>query len=170
MTRLLLPGAGRDAVLADVRQYGRDGNETGAFLLSVFDISQPISVVALLGEAGIRRRPAHLVIDVAVIDQLFTFAEDRDLRVTAYLHSHMFGAFMSPTDKSGTIRSPGFIAGVIPDFRDPPSDPSEWGWWVHQQSQWQPAPPAAVDHSQPATVIAVDAHGVMDVGPPEDRR
>lgn len=162
MTALHLPASGRDAIVADIFRHGCEGVETGSFLL-VTRGSVDVAVVALLGDAGIRREPALLVIDATVIDHLFTYAEDRDLRVAAYLHSHGYDAFMSQTDQSGTIRTPGFIAGVIPQFTSPPPDPAAWSWWVCQAGSWHESVPAVVVDDRTARVLTVDSHQAQEL-------
>ena len=93
---------------------------------------------------------------------LFDHAEDNDLQVRAQVHSHMFEAFMSPTDKAGNIRMQGFIAAVTPTFAAPSSDVAVWGWWVFDGADWIETRPATVAADLNTKVITFDADGVHE--------
>lgn len=72
------------------------------------------------------------------IDQLFSWADERELRVWAQVHSHPRGSFLSEIDKREGFRVEGFISTVIPNFGDPPEVPSEWGFWAFVGGVWTP--------------------------------
>jgi hypothetical protein len=98
-----------------------------------------------------------------VIDRLFSYAEDHKLVVRSLVHSHEHDAFMSKTDREGTIRVPGFVAAIIPTFHQPPADPGSWGWWAWAGGAW--AESAAAETIDGAvTVVVADAHGVVVTG------
>jgi hypothetical protein len=161
MTDLVLPQNAVTDLIDQVSSYGRLNVETGALLMSDRN-SDMVQVVALAGEAGVTRRYGLFVLSMPVIDQAFTYAEDRDLQVRAQIHSHAGDAFMSRTDKSGNLNMKGFIAAVIPNFRKPPHDPSSWGWWTFNAGAWEPSEPARLTVAPRATVLTVDADGVRE--------
>jgi proteasome lid subunit RPN8/RPN11 len=85
--------------------------------------------------------------------------EDHHLQVRAHLHSHAHAAFLSETDQRGCIRTPGFLAAVIPHFAAPPQHPTDWGWWTFTGPRWTPqTPPQLTDTA--ITILTVDADGV----------
>jgi len=150
-----------ETMVDDVRQYGGLGVETGSLLLT--PRGEPtVSVLALAGEAGVTRHRGLFVLSAAALNPLFDYAEDRDLQVRAQVHSHMFEAFLSPTDKAGNIRMHGFIAAVIPTFATPSSDVAVWAWWVFDDAEWVETRPATVAANLKTTVITFDADGVHE--------
>jgi hypothetical protein len=66
---------------------------------------------------------------------------------------------MSKTDKEGTIRVPGFIAAIIPDFNDPPADPAAWGWWTWSALAWNTSAPGRLT-SETVELVRCDRSGV----------
>jgi hypothetical protein len=156
---LQLPTPAAAAMIDDVTRYGQLGVETGAMLLASRG-SDIVSAVALLGTDGVIRRAGLFVVTMPVIDQLFTFAEDNDLRVRAQLHSHQNQAFLSPTDRNGNIRILGFSAAVVPTFADPPANPDRWGWWTYDGSEWIISAPATLRPHLGARTFTVDAGGI----------
>jgi hypothetical protein len=160
---LALPEAARDAVIDDVRAYGALRVETGAFLLASRRRPGQVSHVALLGVEGVERRRGLFVVTAPVIDKLFAYAEGNDLLVRSLVHSHEHEAFMSVTDKAGTIRTPGFIAAVIPSFNNPPGNPASWGWWNWTPPAWTTSPAAQLT-AGPVTVVRCDGTCTMLIG------
>lgn len=158
--QLRLPASGRDAVIADVRAFGLLGVETGAFLLAPRDNPDVITLVALLGQDGVIRRRGLFVVTAPVIDRLFTYAEAHGLLLRSLVHSHEGAAFMSRTDKDGTIQVPGFVAAIVPHFAAPPTDPATWGWWTWTPSTWTTSPAAQLSPGV-AGVIRCDSAGVQ---------
>ena len=158
MTQLHLGADAVEAIVADVGRYGILGIETGALLLT--PPGEPtVTVLALAGTKGIERHPHLLVFSSAALNTLFTYAEDNGLQVRAQVHSHMHDAFLSHTDKTGNIRMPGFVASVIPYFATPPPDPTAWGWWTFEGTDWTPTE-AGVMTTQATKVVTFDADGV----------
>jgi hypothetical protein len=147
-------------MVTDVARYGALGVETGSLLLTHPGESS-VTVVALAGTTGIKRRPDLLVISAAALSPLFSYAEDNELQVRAQVHSHMSDASLSRTDKAGNIRMPGFIASVIPTFATPSTDTTAWGWWDFDGTDWTPSQPAIVAQ-QHTKVVTFDADGVRD--------
>lgn len=160
MTPLHLGVDAVDTIVAEVARYGALGVETGALLLTPHG-EPAVSVVALAGTAGIDRRRGLLVFSSAALNPLFSYAEDHDLQLRAQVHSHMYDAFLSPTDKAGNIRMPGFIASVVPNFATPDADPTVWGWWTFNGSDWIPTEPASVS-THATKSVTFDADGVRD--------
>jgi hypothetical protein len=160
-SRLILPRNTIEDLCGHVSSYGRRGLETGALLMCKPN-SNIVATLALAGEAGVTRRYGLFVLSMPVINQAFTYAEDRGLQVRAQLHSHAKGAFLSRTDKRGNLNMCGFIAAVIPNFEHPPQDPSSWGWWTYSAGNWKSSEPAAVDTASAGTVLIVDAVSVNE--------
>lgn len=160
MTQLHLGADAADTIVADVARYGALGVETGALLLTSHG-EETVTVVALAGTAGIDRRPGLLIFSSAALNPLFSYAEDHDLQLRAQVHSHMYEAFLSPTDKAGNIRMAGFIASVVPNFANPDANPTAWGWWTFDGADWTPTEPALVS-GQGTKFVTFDADGVRD--------
>lgn len=160
MTQLHLGADAVDTIIAEVGRYGALGVETGALLLTRHG-EPAVTVVALAATAGIDRRRGLLVFYSAALNPLFTYAEDHDLQLRAQVHSHMYDAFLSPTDKTGNIRMPGFIASVVPNFESPDADTTAWGWWTFNGTDWMPTEPASVT-TQATKFVTFDADGVRD--------
>lgn len=149
-------------LLEHVRFYGQQDVETGAMLLS--NPGEPeISVLALAGEAGITRHYGLLVLSAEALAPLFEYAEDNGLQIRAQVHSHAREAFMSRTDKAGNIRMQGFIAGVVPNFANPSTQPSTWGWWTFDGQNWVDiAPPTLTSPTPGATTVVFDSSGIRE--------
>lgn len=160
MTTLHLGADAVEVIVAEVARYGALGVETGALLLTPPD-EPTVTVLALAGTAGIERHRGLLVLSSAALNPLFSYAEDHDVQLRAQVHSHMYEAFLSATDKAGNIRMPGFIAAVVPDFETPAAAPAVWGWWTFDGTDWVPIQPALVT-PHTTTVIVFDADGVRD--------
>lgn len=160
MTQLHLGTNAVDTIVVYVARYGALGVETGALLLTPHG-EPAVTVVALAGTAGIDRHPGLLVFSSAALNPLFSYAEDHDLQLRAQVHSHMYDAFLSPTDKAGNIRMPGFIAAVVPNFATPDADTTVWGWWTFDGTDWTPTEPALVT-AQGTKFVIFDADGVRD--------
>lgn len=149
------------AIVDDVRRYGAHGLETGSLLLT--PRGEPtVTVLALAGAAGVTRHRGLFVLSAAALSPLFDYAEDNDQQVRAQVHSHMFEAFLSPTDKAGNIRMQGFIAAVIPTFATPSPNVAVWGWWIFDGADWVETSPATVAAGLNTKVITFDADGVHE--------
>ena len=121
-----------------------------------------VRVLALTAEAGIERSIGRFFIGAAALDQLFTHAEQHGLQVRAMIHSHPSEAFLSAVDQRCTLRVPGFVSGVIPNFASPPTDPADWGWW-RWDATWTSCPVPATTATLPAAqVISFDAEGIYE--------
>lgn len=158
MTALALSQAQIGTMCDEVRRFGALEQETGGFLLTADH--QTVAHVALTGSVGIERDWGRFVVRVEALDQLFTYAEDRELRVAAMFHSHMRGAFLSPIDRTGGINMVGFTSIVIPTFENPPIETTGWGFWIFDGSQWHRAEPWAALGVASAAVLRFDASGV----------
>ncbi|HVA85474.1 MAG TPA: hypothetical protein VNF73_04035 [Candidatus Saccharimonadales bacterium] len=157
---MVIPVGGLTTILTDVRLYGQAGLETGAMLLGRMG-EQQVDIVALLGERGIERHPDHLVISGVALATLFDWADDRDARVLAQLHSHGLSALMSVTDQRFGLTVEGFTSAIVPEAACPPADPSRWGWWMFRGGLWEPSAPARVAEGSCLTVV-FDESGVRD--------
>lgn len=148
-----------ETILAETRRWGSRPAETGAFLLAPASHPDRISILALAGDAGIRRSRDLFQVTGPAVEQLFAWAGDGDLRVRAQVHSHRGDAFLSVTDLRHGFNVEGFVTSVIPDYGTPPVDPTQWGWWEFGHGAWRPrAAPLSV--AGPADILVFDAHGV----------
>ena len=157
---LHLPADAVVPILGEVRAYGATRMETGGFLLAPIDDPTRITTVAFAGTVGITRRYGLFGISGLALDRLFTWADDYDLRIPAQFHSHGGRAFLSPTDLAHGLSVRGFITCVIPYFRDPPRDPSRWGWWKFDGSMWKTETPPKIDADAQAATFTFDEDGV----------
>lgn len=159
-TPLLLPSGALDPLLDQIRHHGHSGRETGALLLT--RPGEPeVQVLALTGIAGIERGIGLFFIGAAALDRLFTYAEQRGLQVRAMIHSHPEDAFLSPVDQRCTLRVPGFVSAVVPNFAHPPTDPKDWGWWRWVTS-WNPCSAPTVAALPTPRVMSFDAEGIHE--------
>jgi proteasome lid subunit RPN8/RPN11 len=156
---LLLPVSSVAPLTSHVRGHGTAGVETGAILLAPIG-TETITTIALAGTNGVVRRQDLFVMNMRVIDAIFSYAEQLGLQARVHLHSHRGGAFLSDTDRAGGIRVPGFIAAVLPTYRNPPSDPKRWGWWSFSGTDWNSRSPAELVRDLPTTIITADAEGI----------
>lgn len=162
MTGLSLSHDAIGSLIEHVSSYGRTEVETGA-LLMCDPGGGAVRAIALTGDRGVTRKYGLFVLSMRVIDSAFSYAEDRGLQVRAQVHSHAGAAFLSPTDKTGNLNMEGFIAAVIPNFRNPPHDPTLWGWWTYGARAWRASGPARTDRTLPsATILTVDADGASE--------
>lgn len=160
MTALLLPATAVDTILGDVVRYAGQGIETGAFLMSR-GTDRTTNVVALLGEAGIERRPDQLIISGLALALLFDWAEAAGIRVLAQVHSHGSLARMSTTDERFGLTVEGFTSAIVPNAKRPPADPSRWGWWRFRDGRWHAAKAPGPTIVATETVV-FDEAGVRD--------
>lgn len=118
-----------------VRAHGRADVEAGGFLLGGGE--NPVATVLALAEGrGVERSRGIFRVSGRAIDQLFAWAEERELRVWAQVHSHPRGSFLSDIDEREGFRVEGFISAVIPDYSDPSEAPSAWGFWRFAGGAW----------------------------------
>jgi hypothetical protein len=158
MTDFALTAAARDAILAEVRSYGARNVETGGFLLAPIESPKILQTVALAGSAGVERRFGLFEVSAEAINQIFTWASEHELRIAAQVHSHGRRAFLSSTDIEHGFSVEGFTTAVIPYFRDPPIEPSDWGWWVYKKEWTSTTAPTLVEGD--CKTIRFDADGV----------
>lgn len=156
---LRLPDDAIAPILDEVRAYGATRKETGGFLLSPIDSSQTVVTVAFAGTVGITRWWGQFGISGRALDRLFTWADEKQLRIAAQFHSHGGRAFLSPTDLAHGLNVRGFTTSVIPSFKAPPSDPGRWGWWKFDGEKWNRETPPTITNGTVSTVI-FDEHGV----------
>lgn len=158
MSVLSLSSAQIATICDEVRHFGANDQETGGFLLT--SDRRTVCHVALAGLVGIERDWGRFVVRRNAIDRLFTYAEDRGLRVAGMFHSHMNEAFLSPIDRDGGINMNGFTSIVIPTFGSPPADTTKWGFWTFRDREWCQSPPwPAVGVASPAP-LRFDGDGV----------
>ena len=52
-----------------------------------------------------------------------------------------------------------FISAVVPEYRDPPCDPADWGWWSFETDRWVRVGPAAITKGD-VDIVVFDEDGV----------
>jgi hypothetical protein len=156
---LRIPDAAVAVITDDVLRHGRQGLETGAFLLAEAEDPDHVRIVALLGTAGIQRLEDKLVISGTVLARLFDWAEEAGLVVRAQIHSHRFEAWMSPTDERFGLTVEGFTSAIVPDSSAPSALPGHWGWWLFTSGRWISTDAAELTVGT-AQVVCVDEGGV----------
>jgi hypothetical protein len=145
---------------ADVRAWGQRQVETGGFLLADGKMSEA-DMVALAGKEGVIRRRDCFRLSGEAVDQLFTWAGERGLRILAQVHSHRRTAFLSRVDLDHGFSVERFVSSVVPNYAAPPLDPSGWSWWRFSAGTWSRiTAPATVGCA--ARVVTFDAEGVDD--------
>lgn len=152
---LVLPRALPKALRDDTKTWGRKDVETGAFLLG-HDTS--VDTIAWPGVHDIVREHDQFAVGGLALAQLFDWAEDKQLRVLALVHSHRGRAFLSVTDLKHGFSVPGFISAIIPRYHNPSADLRDWGWWQFDKN-WHPLEPPALDERAFAAVT-FDSVGV----------
>lgn len=156
---VILPQAAAKAVIADVALLGREGLETGGFLLAPRG-SEQVSIVARCATAGIVRRAGLFQVSERALDRLFEYADQHELWIPVQFHSHKLAALLSPCDVEHGLSVEGFVTTIVPYFRAPSADPARWGWWRYR-SGWTPAR-APETSPGPSRVIVFDEEGVHD--------
>lgn len=160
---LVVPGTIGARIAAEVRRYGALDVETGGFMLAPAPEPMRVSIVALAGERGVTRRWGLFRVSGRAIDRLFAWADEQGMRIPAQFHSHKLGAFLSPTDQRDGFNVKDFISAVVPQYADPPADPTAWGWWLFDGEAWIATAPPAVS-AQGAPVVVFDEDGVRADG------
>jgi hypothetical protein len=156
---LIIPAGAVTRLCTHIRRYGQVDVETGGLLLTGPE-DPTVQVVALAGTTGIVRKYGLFIITRPAFDAIFTWAEDRNLRVRAMVHSHAEKAFLSRTDREGGLRVPGFYSAVVPTFASPPADLASWGWWIYR-SDWVTSPTSHLHPTADLTASVVfDGDGV----------
>lgn len=157
---LRLPEQAIAAITDDVRAYGIQRVETGGFFLSPVGDATQISTLALAGTVGITRRRGLFAVSGIALDRLFTWADDNSLRVPAQFHSHGGRAFLSPTDLAHGLSVRSFVTCIVPFWNDPPTDPTQWGWWRFDGEAWRDETPPEPDRNASVAVVIFDERGV----------
>lgn len=139
MIPLQISTASVATVVSEVAAWGAKDVETGGFLLS--DHEATITVAALSGAAGIRRRRGQFVVSGRAIAVLFAYADAHGYAVGAQFHAHRAGAFLSPSDLRDGFNVDGFVTTVLPSYAAPPGDARAWGWWRYLGGWVRTAPP-----------------------------
>ena len=147
------------AIAGTVREAGRSVGETGGFLLAP-EGSAAVSVSALAGHHGITRRRDLFMVSGAALAMLFEWADERSLSIVAQWHSHRRGAFLSRTDLAYGLNVPGFHSTVVPFYKDPPADFSDWGWWTYEGGEWDASSPARRGAAEDFLQVTFDENGV----------
>lgn len=137
MSQFALPADMGPAIARVVRASGARRVETGGFVLA--DVgSTSGSVLALAGDTGFDRSLGIFHLSGEALAALFEWADEHELTVLAQWHSHPRQAFLSKTDLEHGFDVPGFRTAVVPWFQNPPSHPTDWGWWAYDGSRWVP--------------------------------
>lgn len=141
-----------------VRDHGRRDDEAGGFLLGTYE--DPVATVLALAEGvGVERSRGFFRVSGTAMEQLFTFAENENLRVWAQVHSHPRRSFLSETDETDGFRVEGFISGVIPNYVKPPRKPQSWGWWTFHHGAWEATGIPSLNGGV-SRVVTFDATGI----------
>lgn len=156
---LVLPVAAVSHIMAEVVGYGSSLLETGGFFLASRATPATITVVAMAGEVGIERGWGFFKVTGSAIDEIFRWAEEREMYMPAQFHSHRYGAGLSLLDKRHGFNVPDFISCVVPHFDAPPSDPTAWGWWRFDGAVWVGTSPASLGDGH-SGVVVFDEEGV----------
>lgn len=128
---------------AHIQKHGVADCEAGGFFLGLRET--PIaSVLALAEGRGVERHRGVFRLSGMAIEALFEWADAEGLRVWAQVHSHPRGSFLSPTDARDGFRVTGFLSAVVPNFANPPTQPSSWRFWRFTGGAWKQEEPAAV--------------------------
>jgi proteasome lid subunit RPN8/RPN11 len=152
---LVLPRGLPQALRDDAKKWGSTDVETGAFLLGH---CASVDLIAWPGVRDTVRARDQFAVGGFALAQLFDWAEDKQLRVLALVHSHRGRAFLSPVDLKHGFSVPGFVSAIIPHYHDPSVELSDWGWWRFDK-KWQPLDPPALDERAFAAVT-FDSRGV----------
>jgi hypothetical protein len=148
------------AILEDVGRYGRRRLETGGFLCSRRSSADDVSAVAIAGRQGIEKKRGLFIVSGLALDRLFTWAEERELRILAQYHSHQGRAFLSSTDLHHGLSVRGFTSCVIPFSTNPPDNPSAWGWWRFDGKDWRTTESPNIVQTLSIEIVTFDEAGV----------
>lgn len=159
MSGLSISDSAVSQLRADVARHAARPAETGGFLLARTDSRERLDVVALAGEAGVRRSRDVFRVSATAIERLFVWAADNELLIRAQVHSHRGNAFLSRTDLRHGFAVAGFITAVIPTYTDPPWNLSDWGWWFFDAGRWRAANGPTVSPGA-ARVVRFDEAGI----------
>lgn len=147
-------------VVEHVRYYGRQGVETGAFLIAPASATT-ITTLALAGTEGIVRRRELFRASGRALERLFTWTDHNHLLIRAQIHSHRGLAFLSETDMRHGFSVDGFTTIVIPRYFSPPGEIRAWGWWRYEGGMWRSLAPLGKVPAQMKSVF-FDEEGVRE--------
>src|SRR5438128_1519661 len=118
-----------------------------------------IKSVVMLRGPGVIRRPGFISISSDLINELTEIAIEMGQVLIAQIHSHEFDwTGLSPVDKAGGFRVPGFLSVVAPNFaQDAALDLRRCGIHVFD-SQWRQLSETEVMNS-----IVVDPEGTAAI-------
>jgi hypothetical protein len=155
---LEIPSALPGLIAAHVENWGRDRCESGLLLLGEPEATLA-DVVAWPGEKGIIRKRGKFAISGLALARIFDWATDREVVVRALIHSHGGRAFLSWVDLDYGFSVPGFISAIVPHYREPSSEVTDWSWWQFDGTEWADLDTPNVV-SQPLSEVTFDEDGV----------
>ncbi len=158
---LVVPSIVGAGIAAEVRRYGVRDVETGGFLVALGSEPMRVAVIAVAGTRGITRGPGLFRVSGKAIDRLFSWVDGQNMRIPAQFHSHGAGAFLSKTDRREGFNVKDFITCVVPNYIDPPSHPTAWGWWTFDGEDWTRLPPPRLTEVT-AGFLVFDEDGVRN--------
>jgi hypothetical protein len=151
-----IPRRGLDASHTEMACDGLAGNEGTALWLGNRSAGvAAIKSVVLLRGPGIIRRPGFISISSDLINEVTDVAIEIGQVIVAQIHSHEFEwTELSPVDKAGGFRVPGFLSIVAPNFaQDPALDLRRCGIYLFD-STWR-----QLSETETTNSIVVDPTG-----------
>lgn len=124
------------AIALTTRTKGALDHETGGYVIAN-DHGQLVTL-ALAGDRGIERASNLFRVTTRAIATLFDWVAQRHLTVSAQWHSHRLGAFLSDADVRYGFNVTGFHTCVVPNYKCPSNDATQWGWWTFDGRRWTP--------------------------------
>jgi len=156
---LAIPSALPAKIAAHVESWCHENCESGLLLLGGSD-EVLVHVAAWPKKKGIVRKRGKFAISGLALAQIFDWATERELVVRALIHSHGGRAFLSRVDLDYGFSVPAFISAIVPHYREPSSDITDWAWWEFDGEEWVNLDaPRLID--APLTEVTFDEHGAM---------
>jgi hypothetical protein len=125
--------------LAEMSIDGRDGNEGIALFLGQDNDDGDAEVTHLvkLRGPGLKKRPAQINIDAALLNEVTDVAIENKVRLLGQVHSHGpgYGIALSRTDRVYGIKTPYYLSLVAPDYGLSAAPIQRWGVHVFREQQ-----------------------------------
>lgn len=150
------------AVQQNVLGWGEVDRETGAFLLTRRD-GDTVDMIAWPLLIGVVRERGQFAVSGSALSKLFEWCGERQLQITALLHSHKHEAFLSPVDLKYGFAVEGFLSTIVPDYANPSANPAGWGWWRFNHDAWIETTPLSIAADRGFQGVCFDERGMSSL-------
>lgn len=130
--RFMLPARLLDATVEHLRAEGQFRVESIVFWAGKVNghYATMTHLVVPRGR-GVFKHPFQVRVSEEIIAAVCELLDPPELVLLGQVHTHMHGAFHSPTDDRYSLDTPGYVSVVIPEFAQ--KGVADWGKWAFHE-------------------------------------